>query len=192
MTETLSEWEKMVAGHGYNDSDPELVIMRNRARSLVRAYNRSDILEGDAPSPHLKKLLGAMGESVFIEIPFHCAYGVHLHLADRVYFNAGCAILDCARVDVGANSMFGPGVQIYTATHPFDPVVRASGVESAQAITVGHDVWVGGGAIICPGVTIGDNSVIGAGSVVTRDIPANVVAVGNPCRVTRKLEIEQV
>lgn len=189
MSENMTEREKMLAGLDYFDRDPELVAMRNRVRKLLRDYNRSDFLEGDGPNPVLKELLGSMGEGVFIEMPFHCAYGVNLHLAENVYFNAGAAILDCAEVRVGANSMFGPAVQIYTATHDFDPVERASGRERAHAITIGHDVWVGGGAIICPGVTIGDNAVIGAGSVVTKDIPANVVAVGNPCRVVRELEI---
>ncbi|WP_246116721.1 sugar O-acetyltransferase [Denitrobaculum tricleocarpae] len=189
MNDEMTEREKMAAGLDYYDMDPELSAMRNRARKLLRDFNRSDFLEGDGPNPVLKELLGTMADGVFIEMPFHCAYGVNLHLGENVYFNAGCAILDCADVRVGANSMFGPAVQIYTATHAFDPVERASGRESAQPITIGHDVWVGGGAILCPGVTIGDNAVIGAGSVVTKDIPANVVAVGNPCRVVRELEI---
>lgn len=189
MNQEMTERQKMAAGLDYFDRDPELAAMRNRARKLLRDFNRSDFLEGDGPNPVLKELLGTMGDGVFIEMPFHCAYGVNLHLGENVYFNAGCAILDCADVRVGANSMFGPAVQIYTATHAFDPEERASGRETAQAITIGHHVWVGGGAILCPGVTIGDNAVIGAGSVVTRDIPANVVAVGNPCRVMRELEI---
>ncbi len=189
MSDKMTEREKMAAGLDYFDMDPELSAMRNRARKLLRDFNRSDFLEGDGPNPVMKELLGTMSEGVFIEMPFHCAYGVNLHLGKNVYFNAGAAILDCARIEVGDNSMFGPAVQIYTASHDFDPVKRAGGRETAHPITIGHDVWVGGGTILCPGITIGDNTVIGAGSVVTRDIPANVVAVGNPCRVIKQLEV---
>jgi maltose O-acetyltransferase len=133
----------------------------------------------------LQELLGAVGEKPVITPPFHCDYGSNIFLGDRVYMNYGCVILDCNTVHIGDDTMFAPYVQVYAAYHPIDPTVRLSGRELAAPIRIGKNVWVGGGVIICPGVTIGDNTTIGAGSVVTKDIPANVVAVGNPCRVLR-------
>lgn len=128
-----------------------------------------------------------MGEGVWIEPPFHCDYGSNIILGDKVYFNFNCVILDCAAVTIGSNVCFGPAVQIYTATHPLNAIERRAGLEFAKSIEIADDVWIGGGAIICPGVRIGARSVIGAGSVVTRDVPADVIAAGNPCRALRTL-----
>jgi maltose O-acetyltransferase len=134
----------------------------------------------------LENLLGTCGQDVFIQPPFHCDYGQNIHLGDKVYFNFNCVVLDVCEIRIGSYSLFGPSVQIYTATHPLDALERR-GKEFGKPVTIGSDVWVGGGAIICPGVTIGDRTVIGAGSVVTKDIPADVFAAGNPCRVIRQL-----
>ena len=122
-----------------------------------------------------------------IEPPFFCDYGTNIELGDKVFFNFNCVILDVAKVTIGSNVMFGPAVQIYTATHPMDAEERRSGLEFAKPVRIGNDVWLGGGVIVCPGVTIGDAAVIGAGSVVVRDIPAGVFAAGNPCRVIREI-----
>ena len=179
-----SERERMIAGQPYRPADPELSRARRRARDLLRSFNEA--AEGERSSLY-RELFAAVGHEVWIEPPFCCDYGGNIRLGDRVYLNFNCVILDPAPVTLGSDVFFGPGVQVYTATHPLDPIERRSGVESARAITIGSDVWVGGGSIILPGVTIGERTVIGAGSVVTRDIPAGVVAVGNPCRVLRQL-----
>jgi maltose O-acetyltransferase len=183
-----TEKEKMLAGDPYLASDPELVAARNRARRLMREINQTVGEEVDQRRALLAELLGEMGEGVYIEPPFYCDYGSNLYMADRVYLNFNCVILDCNVVRIGENTMFGPAVQIYAATHPLDAAARIAGPELAFPVTIGRNVWVGGGAIIGPGVTIGDNSTIGAGSVVVKDIPANVFAAGNPCRVIRELE----
>ena len=133
----------------------------------------------------LLDLFGRGGDSVWMQPPFYCDYGTNILLGQRVFFNFNCVVLDCAAVTIGANVLLGPAVQIYAATHPTDPSMRRSGRELALPVAIGDDVWIGGGAIICPGVTIGSSSTIGAGSVVTRDIPAGVIAAGNPCRVIR-------
>jgi maltose O-acetyltransferase len=182
-----TEWGKMLAGELYIASDPELVLARRRARDLLRALNGSRDEEHDERRRILGELLGAVGEGVWIEPPFWCDYGRNIALGDRVYFNFNCVVLDCAAVTIGSDVFFGPNVQVYAATHPLDHVVRKSGLELARPIEVGADVWVGGGAILCPGVRVGARSVIGAGSVVTRDVPEGVVAAGNPCRVVRHL-----
>lgn len=183
-----SEKEKMLAGELYHAGDPQLVAERRRARDLLRALNGSADAETELRASILRELLGAAGEGVWIEPPFFCDYGSNIRLGDRVYFNFNCVVLDVAEVVIGSDVMFGPAVQIYTATHPMEYQPRRAGQEFAKPITVGSDVWVGGGAIILPGVTIGARSVIGAGSVVTRDVPEGVFAAGNPCRVLRLLE----
>ena len=182
-----TEREKMLAGELYIASDPELVLERRRARDLLRAYNGSRDEEHDARRQILGELLGAVGEGAWIEPPFWCDYGRNITLGDRVYFNFNCVILDCAAVTIGDDVFFAPNVQVYAATHPLDHVTRKSGLELARPITIESDVWIGGGAILCPGVRVGARSVIGAGSVVTRDVPEGVVAAGNPCRVIRSL-----
>jgi maltose O-acetyltransferase len=136
----------------------------------------------------LKKLIPFSGTGLWIQPPFYCDYGTNIKVGDKVFFNFNCVVLDVAQVTVGSRTLFGPNVQIYTATHPLDHAERATGLEYAKPITIGSDVWVGGNVVICPGVNIGDRSVIGAGSVVTNDIPADVIAAGNPCRVIRPVE----
>jgi maltose O-acetyltransferase len=182
-----SEKAKMLSGELYHPIDPELVADRRRARLLLEAYNRSSIDELAERDRLLRELIPQVGRELWIEPPFYCDYGEHITIGDNVYFNFNCVILDVAPVTIGSRVLFAPGVQIYAATHPIDPVVRRSGLELGAPITIGDDVWIGGGAIICPGVSIGSGTTIGAGSVVTKDIPAGVLAVGNPCRVVRQI-----
>lgn len=182
-----TELEKMLAGELYTASDPVLVEMRHRARRLMRAFNRATEAELEQRTQIIRELFGTTGEKVYIEPPFFCDYGAHIHAGNDLYMNFGCVILDCAEVHFGESVMCGPNVQIYTATHPLDAALRASGAELAKPIRIGNRVWIGGSSVICPGVTIGDNTTIGAGSVVTRSVPANVFAAGNPCRVIRAL-----
>jgi maltose O-acetyltransferase len=180
--------ERMLAGALYRADDPELVDARSRARRLLVRYASTLGEETTRRADILLELLGEVGAGVWIEPPFHCDYGSNIALGDGVYLNASCVILDCARVEIGAGSLLGPAVQVYAATHPTDAQQRRAGLEYAAPVTIGANVWIGGGAIVGPGVTIGENAVIGAGSVVIRNVPANVVAVGNPCRVIRELE----
>jgi maltose O-acetyltransferase len=181
-----SEKQKMLAGELYDPLDPELVEARARARDLCQTLNASREAEQAARRQILLQLFGSGGDSVWMQPPFHCDYGFNILLGERVFFNFNCVVLDVCRVKIGDFTMFGPAVQIYTATHPMDANLRRT-QEYARPIEIGSDVWVGGGAIICPGVTIGSKSVIGAGSVVTRDIPGSVFAAGNPCRVVREI-----
>ena len=183
-----TEKEKMLAGEMYDAMDPQLVAERRRARELCKALNDSHDEERELRRRIIHELLGGAGDAVWIEPPFYCDYGTNIALGNNVYFNFNCVILDPAAVSIGDNVMFGPAVQIYTATHPISAAERRMGHEFAQAVEIGSDVWVGGGAIISPGVHIGARSVIGAGSVVTRDIPEDVFAAGSPCRVIRKLD----
>lgn len=182
-----TEREKMLAGELYDPLCPELAQLREHARDLCQQLNQSREAERDLRRQILLALLGGGGDTAWIQPPFYCDYGSNLYLGERVFFNFNCVVLDVCRVTVGDYSMFGPAVQIYTATHPLDAYERRTR-EFAKPIAIGHDVWVGGGAILCPGVTIGSRSVIGAGSVVTRDIPDDVFAAGNPCRVIRSLD----
>ncbi len=152
------------------------------ARRAVYAHNTLHPDARGEMAPELRDLLGSTGSDCLIEAPFHCAYGLNIHLGHRVFFNTGCAVLDTAQVQVGDDTMFGPNVQIYCAQHARDPTARAQGLEIALPVTIGHSVWIGGGAIILPGVTIGDNATIGAGSVVTKPVPAGHTVVGNPAR----------
>lgn len=181
-----SEWEKMLRGELYNPLEPELVEARNRARDLCQDLNATRESDEVERRRILEELFGAGGDTVWMQPPFYCDYGTNIELGERVFFNFNCVVLDVARVTIGSYTLFGPSVQIYTATHPFDAALRRR-QEFAKPIAIGSDVWVGGGAIICPGVHIGSRSVIGAGSVVTRDIPEGVFAAGNPCRVIRSI-----
>lgn len=180
-----TEHEKMLAGELYDASDPGLVQARARARRLTRLFNASSEDEDKLRASLLCELLGAMGTNVLIEPSFSCDYGSNIHLGDDVAINFNCVVLDCTTVQIGDHVLFGPSVQIYTAHHPVSPVERLRGLELASPVTIGENVWIGGGAIVCPGVTIGAGTTIGAGSVVVHDIPAGVLAVGNPCRVVR-------
>lgn len=181
-----SEWEKMLSGKLYNPLDPELVQARNRARGLCQNLNATREEQEEERRRILLQLFGRGGETVWMQPPFFCDYGKNIELGERVFFNFNCVVLDVARVSVGDYTLFGPAVQIYTATHPLDAELRRR-QEFAKPIEIGSDVWVGGGTIVCPGVRIGSCSVIGAGSVVTRDIPNGVFAAGNPCRVIRSI-----
>jgi len=182
-----TEQEKMLRGELYDPQDPELVVARNRARKLCALFNRTNPDEAEYRAELMRELFGQMGRSVFIEPPFYCDYGINITLGNGVYLNYNCTILDPAEVSIGDNTLIGPSVQIYTPLHPLDARERMSMKESAKKIKIGKSVWIGGGAILCPGVKIGDRSVIGAGSVVTRDVESDVVAAGNPCRVIRSL-----
>jgi maltose O-acetyltransferase len=181
-----TEREKMLAGELYDPLDPELVNGRNRARDLCQALNATREVEQDERRRILLELFGAGGEQVWMQPPFFCDYGSNITLGTRVFFNFNCVVLDVCSVSIGDYTLFGPAVQIYTPMHPLDAMERRL-KEFGKPITIGSDVWVGGGAIILPGVTIGSRTVIGAGSVVTRDIPDDVFAAGNPCRVIRNL-----
>jgi maltose O-acetyltransferase len=181
-----SEREKMLAGDLYDPNDAELSLERRRARELCRTLNSSQDTDVDLRRSVLITLFASCGAEVKIEPPFFCDYGSNIELGDKVFFNFNCVILDGCKVRIGNGSMFGPAVQIYTATHPLNAELRQH-LELGKPVDIGSEVWVGGGAIILPGVTIGSRSVIGAGSVVTRDIPEGVIAAGNPCRVLREV-----
>jgi maltose O-acetyltransferase len=182
-----SERERMLAGELYDPNDAELTQLRLRARELCASLSATRPGDDDARRLVLVDLLGAAGDGVTIEPPFYCDYGSNIYLGEKVFFNFGCVVLDVCEVRIGSFTLFGPAVQIYTATHPMNAELRRTR-ELGKPVTIGSDVWVGGGAIICPGVTIGSRAVIGAGSVVTRDIPEGMVAAGNPCRVLRPAE----
>lgn len=183
-----TEREKMLAGEMYVALDPELMALRARCRELCYDLNHSRDSEGELRRRIFRELIGTGGDTIWIEPPFYCDYGGNIHAGSGVFMNFNCIVLDVAPVTIGSRVMFGPNVQVYTATHPLDPVERSSGKEYAKPIAIGDDVWVGGSAVILPGVTIGARSVIGAGSVVTKDVPEGVFAAGNPCKVIRKLE----
>ena len=183
-----SQRERMLAGELYEAWDPDLLRRRARARDLTARYNATRQDEADLRASVLHELLGRCGQRVWIEPPFYCDYGENIELNDGVYLNFGCVMLDCALIRLGRNVLAGPYVQFYASFHPLDARERIKGPELAAPITVGDNVWLGGGVILCPGITIGANTTIGAGSVVTKDIPASVLAVGNPCRPIRQLD----
>jgi len=183
----LNERVKMVTGQLYNALDSELVLARGRARDLCLDLNATRDAQHEQRRRILLDLFGTGGADVSLQPPFFCDYGFNIHLGQRVFFNFNCVVLDVCPVRIGDFTLFGPNVQIYTALHPLDAPTRRT-LEYGKPVEIGSDVWVGGGAIICPGVRIGSRSVIGAGSVVTRDVPNGVLAVGNPCRVIRELE----
>ena len=185
-----TEKEKMLAGELYDPLDAQLSEDRWKARFLIKKLNDSAEDQSEERGNILMQLIPNAGEGLWLQPPFYCDYGYNIILGEKVFFNFNCVVLDVAMVTIGSRTLFGPNVQIYTATHPMDHKERAVGLEFAKPITIGMDVWVGGSAVICPGVSIGDRSIIGAGSVVTRDIPADVFAAGNPCRVIRALKQE--
>ena len=178
-----SERQKMAAGEWYCCIDPELDALRDIAREAIHQHNSMAPGERGNIGPKLSMLFADATESVFIEAPFHCTYGMNISLGRQVYFNAGCTILDTAHVRIGEGSMLGPGVHIYCAEHQKDLALRRAGLEIARPVDIGRDVWIGGGAIILGGVTVGDGAIIGAGAVVTRDVKEGATVVGNPARV---------
>ena len=181
-----TEREKMLAGELYDPMDPVLVAAREHARDLCQTLNATREADVDERRRILRELFGAGGESVWMQPPFFCDYGTNIELGERVFFNFNCVVLDVCPVRIGDFTLFGPAVQIYTAMHPFEAALRRK-AEFGKPVEIGSDVWVGGGAIILPGVRIGSRAVIGAGSVVTRDVPDDVFAAGNPCRVIREI-----
>ncbi|MDY6939151.1 MAG: sugar O-acetyltransferase [Cyanobacteriota bacterium] len=183
-----SEKDKMLSGQLYDPLDPQLSQERQRARLLLQHINQTRDDQTEERNRLLQELIPAMGRDAWIEPPFYCDYGSNIVIGDKFFCNFNCVILDVAPVTIGSRVLLGPAVQIYAATHPLKASIRRSGLELGNAIEIGDDVWIGGGAIVCPGVRIGARSVIGAGSVVTQDIPEGVVAVGNPCRVLREIE----
>ncbi|MBU9721356.1 MULTISPECIES: sugar O-acetyltransferase [Bacillaceae] len=184
-----TEKEKMIAGEMYNPADLVLMKDRENARRLVRMYNATLETEGDKREGILKELLGSSGKTVFMEPNIRFDYGYNTHVGENFFANFDCTILDVSEVRIGDNCMLAPNVQIYTATHPLHPTERNSGREFAKPISIGNNVWIGGGAIINPGITIGDNAVIASGAVVVKDVPENVVVGGNPARVIKKIEV---
>jgi maltose O-acetyltransferase len=182
-----TEKEKMLAGELYDPLDQQLVQERLKARLLLKRLNDTREDETEERLSILEELIPDAGLGLWLQPPFYCDYGSNIKLGEKVFFNFNCVILDVAEVVVGNRTLFGPNVQVYTATHPMSHTERAAGVEYGKTIRIGEDVWIGGNVVICPGVTIGDRSVIGAGSVVTRDIPSDVFAAGNPCRVIKQV-----
>jgi maltose O-acetyltransferase len=185
-----SQRARMLNGEPYDPLDAELVGARARARDLCARLNATLESQPVERRRILIELLGAGGDDVWMQPPFQCDYGANIRLGKRCFFNFNCVVLDVCAVTIGDHAIFGPAVQIYAATHPLDATLRRT-QESGKPVDIGSDVWVGGGAIICPGVRIGSRSVIGAGSVVTRDIPDDVFAAGNPCRVIRPIDVSR-
>ena len=181
-----SERDKMLAGELYDPLDPVLVAGRERARDLCQALNATREGDETARRAILRQLFARGGESVWMQPPFFCDYGSNIELGERVFFNFNCVVLDVCPVRIGSYTLFGPAVQIYTPMHPLNAELRRK-QEFGKPVEIGSDVWVGGGAMILPGVRIGSRTVIGAGSVVTRDVPESVFAAGNPCRVVREI-----
>ncbi len=178
----------MLAGELYRSTDPELVADAQRAQRLVAQYNAASSEAAEGRLALLRQLCRSVGDGTVIRPFFACDYGYNIRLGRNAFINFNCVFLDCAPIEIGDNLQMGPAVQIYTAAHPLEADVRRSGLEYARPIRIGNDVWIGGGAIILPGVTIGDRSVIGAGSVVVRDVPAARVVAGNPARIIRSLD----
>ncbi len=183
-----SEKEKMLAGELYDPRDRQLAEERSKARQLLKKLNDTGEDQTKERERILRELLPDSGEELWLQPPFYCDYGTNIRIGDCVFFNFNCTLLDIAPITIGNRTLFGPNVQIYSASHPLSHKIRASGLECGKPVRIGEDVWVGGNVVICPGITIGDRSVIGAGSVVTKNIPCDVVAVGNPCRVIRQLQ----
>ncbi|MBU6451109.1 MAG: sugar O-acetyltransferase [Cyanobacteria bacterium REEB67] len=177
-----SEKEKMLAGELYRASDPTLAEEYRRAQRLCQRFNQCGIDDRGKRYNLLSELFGALGENATVMPTFSCDYGTNITVGRNLFVNYNAVFLDCNKITIGDDVQMGPAVQIYTATHPVDAALRLSGLESALPVTIGNNVWIGGGAIILPGVTIGDGAVVGAGSVVTRNVAAGAVVVGNPAR----------
>ena len=192
----MTEKEKMLAGLPYDGGDPELMAIWYAGKNLVRAYNQCDYADRATQQRLLRELLGSVGENIQITAPFFVDYGAFIHIGENTEINMNCVFLDCNHIRIGANTLIAPGVHIYTVFHPIkaeDRFPRRSAADfnfavgMTKPVTIGDNVWIGGSSVILPGVVIGDNVTIGAGSVVTKSIPPNVLAYGNPCRVIRSL-----
>jgi maltose O-acetyltransferase len=179
--------DRMVRGELYVFSDPEIQAEHARAQALLERYNATTHVEREERERLLRELLGGVGDGVIVQPLFRCDYGTRIAIGDATFVNYDCVLLDAAPITIGAYCQIGPRVQLLTATHPIDPEPRRTGWEYAAPIAIGDNVWLGGGVIVCPGVTIGRDTVIGAGAVVTRDVPRGVVAVGTPARVAREI-----
>ena len=182
-----TEKEKMLAGELYTASDPELVAEYRRAHARLALLNASAASESAARIALLRELFAHLGDDAAVQPTFRCDYGYNISVGARTFINYDCVFLDCNRISIGEEVQIAPGVHLYTATHPVDAATRRSGLELARPITIASGVWLGGRTVVLPGLSIGENTVVGAGSVVTRSLPANVVAAGNPCRVLRSL-----
>ncbi len=187
MDKMKTEKEKMLSGEMYLASDASLAVERNRAKDLTFELNNIKSSEVEKRATIIKKLLDKTGSSFGIESPFHCDYGYNIEIGDNFFANHGCIFLDCAKITIGKNVFIGPNVGLYTPNHPVDAKERAAWLEYALPITIGDDVWLGGDVKVMPGVTIGNNVIIGAGSIVTKDVPSNSMACGNPCKVIREI-----
>lgn len=183
-----TETERMLAGDPYDPTDPELAADRARARDLVRRYNGTTEAESTRREALLRELFDSVGDDVVVEPPVRCDYGYNVTVGEGFFANYGCVFLDVAPIEFGDRCLLGPGVHAYTPTHPIDPEERATGRERGRPVTVGDDVWIGGRAVLNPGVTIGDGAVVASGSVVTEDVPDRVVAGGNPAQILREID----
>jgi maltose O-acetyltransferase len=188
MTPEGSMRERMLAGELYLADDPELLAGRLRAATLSKEYNDASPADDAGRMRLLRELLGAVGDGTELRPPFYCDYGVNIEIGSGTFANFGLVALDVAPIRIGDDVQIGPYVQLLTATHPLDPEERRTKWEAGEPITIGDNVWLGGGVIVCPGVTIGAHTVVGAGSVVTKDLHERVVAVGSPARVVRELD----
>ena len=183
----MTEQEKMCSGNLYNPADSKLKQDRLNAREIVFRLNQLSPSQQTEKTVLFNQLFHTTQTTFHIELPFRCDYGYNIKLGENFYANYNCTMLDCAPISIGNNVMFAPNVSLFTAAHPIDPELRNSGIEFAMPIIIGDNVWIGGNSVVMPNVTIGNNVVIGAGSVVTKDIPDNCIAVGNPCRVLRQI-----
>ncbi len=183
----MTNWEKLQAGMIYNDFDDDLFQRRIYAKKLFRQYNKTDDDETELRQEIMSKLFKSVGKNVWIEPDFRCEFGKNITIGDNVYINFGCVILDCSEIIIGENTLLGPNVGIYSANHSIDAEERINGGCFGKPIHIGKRVWLGGDVKVIAGVTIGDDSIIGTGSIVTKDIPSGVIAVGNPCKILRKI-----
>lgn len=185
----MTEYEKMISGELYNANDVDLVRMRKETRDLLNELNSSvqDIKDGDRLDL-CKRIFGKVGSGLWLQPPFYCDYGKNIEIGDNFYCNFNCVFLDVAKITIGSNVMLGPNVHIYTAGHPLDAGLRRQGQEFGKSITIGDDVWIGGNVLLCPGISVGNESVIAAGSVVTKDVPSKVVVGGNPAKIIKELD----
>ncbi|MDQ1004789.1 maltose O-acetyltransferase [Neobacillus niacini] len=183
-----TEKEKMLSGELYNAADLELLQERLNTRRLTRLYNQTIETDDEIRTVLLKELFGSTKKNIYIEPTFRCDYGYNIHVGENFYANFDCVFLDVCEIRIGDNCFIAPGVHIYTATHPLNPIERISGKEYGKSVTIGDNVWIGGRAVINPGVTIGNNVVIASGAVVTKDVPDNVVVGGNPAKIIKSIE----